>query len=91
MANAEPLPEFIGMATMDPDGTIVLNLVATSDTGDKGVGQLRYPMDHPQFMKIMRHLGGITPGATVPVRPFPPEPPEPSEPPKPPKPRRRYY
>lgn len=75
MADTRPL--YIGMATMDPDGTIVLNLRAVSDMGDVGVGQLRYPMDHPQFMMVFDHLGGIAPGDKVPVRPFPPEVPSP--------------
>lgn len=89
-APPKPQPEFIGSATMDPDGTIVLNLRAESDDGDVGIGQLRYPLTHPQYLMVFNHLGGLAPGDRVPVRPFPPDPPPP-EPPTapPPKPRPR--
>ena len=61
----------IGSATMLPDGTIVLRLRATSGGGMVGDGQFSYPPNHTQYEMIRRHLGGISPGETKPVPPFP--------------------
>ncbi len=71
---ADPLPP-IGMATMLPDGTLVLDLIADDGKGTRGIGQLRYPMDHPKYKYILTHVAPIAPGDKVPVKPFPPEPP----------------
>ncbi|MBP0463457.1 hypothetical protein J5Y09_06010 [Roseomonas sp. PWR1] len=62
--------EFIGMARMALDGTIILDLRAR-DGGTVGMAQLRYPPGHPQYAMILRHLGGMRPGESKPVRPFP--------------------
>jgi hypothetical protein len=61
----------IGTATMAPDGTITLQLRATGPGGAVGDGLFRYPPWHPQYEAILRHLGGLRPGETRPVRPFP--------------------
>lgn len=66
---------YIGMATMQPDGTITLDLRAESDQGDVGTGRLVYPPRHPQYQQILKHLGGLKPGERKPVKPFPDEPP----------------
>ncbi len=60
----------IGTAWMEADGTIILDLVARSGarTGD---GRLVYPPDYPDRGMIRRHLGGLRPGETRPVPPFP--------------------
>lgn len=67
---AEP-PASIGSATMQPDGTIVLQLRAGGGGGPVGDGRFSYPPGHPQYSMILRHLGGLRPGETRPVPPFP--------------------
>lgn len=69
-APADEAPS-IGMATMEPDMTIVLRLRAVSP-GAVGEGLLRYPPGHPQYEQIKAHLGGLQPGGSKPVPPFDP-------------------
>lgn len=64
-------PASIGSATLEKDGTIVLQLRAESEDGAVGDALLRYPKDHPKYEEILRHLGGLRPGETKPVPPFP--------------------
>ena len=60
----------IGVATMEDDGTIVLVLRAE---GPNAVGDalLRYSKTDPKYDEILRHLGGLKPGESKPVPPFP--------------------
>ncbi len=67
---AETHPESIGVASQEADGTIVLNLRATGE-GTVGDAQFRYPPSHPQYAMIKAHVGPISPGKSVSVRPFP--------------------
>lgn len=67
---AQPAPAPIGTARMEPDGTIVLDLTAR-EGGTAGHARLLCPRDHPDYEKILRHLGGLRPGETKPVAPFP--------------------
>ncbi|MEJ7733152.1 MAG: hypothetical protein WKG00_28645 [Polyangiaceae bacterium] len=60
----------IGVATMDPDGTIVLQLRAESQ-GAVGDAQLRYPRSHKDYQDVLSHLGGLKPGDSKPVPPWP--------------------
>lgn len=63
----------IGSAHREPDGTLVLWLLAESeDVSIVGHGELRYPPSHPDYDLVLRHLGPIPPGGQVLVRPFPP-------------------
>jgi hypothetical protein len=64
-------PASIGSATMLPDGTIVLQLRASGPGGTVGDGRFAYPPNHPDYAMVLRHLGGIRPGETKPVPPFP--------------------
>lgn len=68
-------PASIGTATMLPDGTVVLYLVATGPGGAHGHGTLRYPPGNPDREMVLRHLGGLTPGEGKPVPPWPDPPP----------------
>jgi len=61
----------IGSATMEENGTIVLQLRAESSDGKIGDALLRYPPDHPQYAEILRHLGGLQKGESKPVPPWP--------------------
>lgn len=64
--------ESIGMATMEPDGTIVLYLRAEDDeSGAVGDATLLYPRSDPDYRRVLDHLGGLSPGEEKPVRPFP--------------------
>lgn len=64
-------PDYIGTARMDRDGTIVLDLRAEDEGGAVGVGRLVYPPAHPQYQRVLEHLGGLEPGQSKPVPPFP--------------------
>jgi hypothetical protein len=64
-------PAAIGVATMRPDGTLVLDLRATGPGGALGDARLVYPPGHAQYQTILQHLGGMTPGQQKPVPPFP--------------------
>ena len=61
----------IGTATMEADGTIVLMLRAEGPGGEIGEGMTRYPPGHEDYEMVKRHLGGLTPGQSKPVPPFP--------------------
>jgi hypothetical protein len=61
----------IGTATMDKDGTIVLVLRAEGDKGLLGDGMLAYPRDHADYQKVLAHLGGLKPGESKAVKPWP--------------------
>lgn len=68
--------EYIGTATMLPDGTIQLRLRAPLPGGGSGEGELDYKPDDPDYQKILAHLGGLKPGETKPVKPWPDAPSE---------------
>jgi hypothetical protein len=61
----------IGVARMRPDGTIELDLRATGEGGTIGHGRLTYSPTHPQYQDVLRHLGGLKPGETKNVPPWP--------------------
>ena len=56
---------------MEPDGTIVLDLRAEGPGGIVGHGRLRYPKGHARYAEVLAHLGGLVPGETKAVRPWP--------------------
>ncbi len=60
----------IGSATMTADGTLKLMLRAEGG-GAVGDALLVYPKGHKEYDNILRHLGGLKPGETKPVPPFP--------------------
>jgi len=63
--------DFIGFASMEADGTLVLHLSAYLDNGETvGHGYFRYPPDHPEYETTLRHVGSIKPGEEKPVRPW---------------------
>jgi hypothetical protein len=72
-AAAGDRPEFIGTASMLPDGTIQLQLRAVNGSGAMGDALMTYPKDHPEYQMILDHIDGLTPGEHKPVKPFPPE------------------
>jgi hypothetical protein len=64
----------IGDATMDEDGTIHLTLRAESQHKGQpvvGDGKLSYRKGAPDYQMVFDHLGGLRPGESKPVPPFP--------------------
>ena len=61
----------IGTATRRPDGTIVLRLRSAPDPETVAEAQFEYPVTHPDYAMIVRHVGIIPIGKEVGVRPFP--------------------
>jgi len=60
---------YIGDATMDPDGTLVLNMRKTAD-GIHTSGRLRYKPGTKDYDEVLCHIGGIKPGEVKLVKPF---------------------
>jgi hypothetical protein len=56
---------------MKPDGTIVLQLRATDDSGAIGDGLITYLPGDPRYAEVLKHLGGLKPGESKPVPPWP--------------------
>lgn len=63
-----PAPS-IGVATMKPDGTIVLQLRAET-AGAIGDGLVEYKKGDPHYQEVLDHLGGLKPGQSKPVPPW---------------------
>jgi hypothetical protein len=63
----------IGSATMQADGTIVMQLRAEGPGPMIGDAQFVYPPNHQEYQSILEHLGGLAPGETKPVPPWPDE------------------
>jgi hypothetical protein len=61
----------IGRAMMKEDGTIILDLRAEGPGGLKGDARFIYPPTHERYESILKHLGGLEPGETKPVPPWP--------------------
>lgn len=64
------LPEYIGEATMQDDGTIVMNLLATEGP-IRGLGSVTVKPTDSNYQETLDHIGGLEPGETKPVRPWP--------------------
>jgi hypothetical protein len=64
-------PASIGTATMREDGTLVLDLRAAGPRGNVGEARFSYPPSHPEYEVVLRHLGGLRPGESKPVPPWP--------------------
>ena len=59
----------IGVATMTNDGVLTLRL-RSLPPGPIGEGTMRYKPGDPEYEDIKKHIGGIAPGETRPVRPW---------------------
>lgn len=62
-------PPSIGVATMQKDGTLVLQLRAEGP-GMVGDALFTYAPEHPQYKKVLEHIGGLTVGESKPVPPW---------------------
>jgi len=63
--------DFVGNATMEPDGTLLLTLFLPESSGMRGSTQRRYAPDDPFYRQVADHVGPVPVGGTVAVRPFP--------------------
>ncbi len=61
----------IGTASLDAEGAIVLDLRASDGRGILGDGRVVFPKAHPHYGAVLEHLGGLAPGETKPVPPWP--------------------
>ena len=64
----------IGTATMEADGTLILDLRAEGEKGMVGIARLVYPRTSPDYDDVLRHVGPIKPGEQKLVAPWPDEP-----------------
>ena len=64
-------PAPIGVATMEQNGTIVLDLRGEGPGRQVGHGRITYPPDHRDYRAVLDHLGGLQPGERKPVPPWP--------------------
>lgn len=62
----------IGVATMQSDGVLVLQLRAQGAGGLIGDARITYSPGDPNYQKVLQHLGGLKPGESKPVPPFAP-------------------
>ena len=60
----------IGMATMKPDGTIVLDLHGGPEA-NYAMGHIEYPPTDKDYAAVLQHLGGLAPGQSKGVPPWP--------------------
>ncbi|RYE83807.1 MAG: hypothetical protein EOO75_18885 [Myxococcales bacterium] len=60
----------IGTATMRPDRTLEMQLRAATADGTLGDAYFTYPPNHPQYRRMLEHVGGLTPGQSKPVPPW---------------------
>ncbi len=61
----------IGSARMEGDGTLILQLRAQAPGGTTGDALLRYSPGHPEYNRILQHLGGLAKGQEKPIPPWP--------------------
>lgn len=56
---------------MQADGTIYVWLRAEGEGGMIGDAFFSYPPSHEKYQQILQHLGGLEPGESKPVPPWP--------------------
>lgn len=66
-------PSNIGVAEMRNDGTIVLRLRAETPDGATGEGFFTYSPTDADYESVRRHVGGLEPGESKLVPPWPDE------------------
>lgn len=70
MGDTNP-PSTIGSATMKADGTIELLLRAEASDGAFGDAMFTYPLGHADYRMVLDHVGGLEPGESKAVPPWP--------------------
>ena len=67
---ADKIPKSIGIATMDSEGSIRMQL-RSYGPGPQAEGSFEYKKTDPKYKDILKHLGGMKPGETKSVPPWP--------------------
>lgn len=62
--------DYIGMAEMKEDRTVVLFLRAEGPNGQVGHSELLYTPSQAKYEEILKHVGPLKPGERKPVRPW---------------------
>ena len=70
-AHAHTEPQLIGTATMAPDHSIRLQLVSRECDGTLAHGDFVVQPNASNYAEILRHIGGLEPGQSKPVSPWP--------------------
>lgn len=70
-ARAQEHQEYIGMATMLPDGTIHMELHLPAPGGGWSESAVDYRPGDRYYDEVIDHVGGLNPGESKPVRPWP--------------------
>jgi hypothetical protein len=78
---AQEQQEYIGQATMLPDGTIHIELHIRLPPGGWADGAKDYKPGEQYYDEVLQHIGGLKPGENKLVRPWPDPPPAPPHPP----------
>src|SRR3569832_2995132 len=60
----------IGMARMHADGTILIG-VSTGGSGDRAQAVMQLKPGDTQYQPVLDHIGGLKPGETKPIPPWP--------------------
>ncbi|MFI5024566.1 MAG: hypothetical protein ACHQRJ_23300 [Alphaproteobacteria bacterium] len=67
---ADQSPRVIGMAMIKPNGTIIIDIYGGPET-NYALGHLEYRPTDPNYGAVLHHLGGLKPGETKGVPPWP--------------------
>jgi hypothetical protein len=68
--NTPKPPDSIGVAWLEPDRTLVMQLRAESKDKALGDALLRYKPDDPAYRRMLDHVGELKPGERKPVPPW---------------------
>ena len=64
---------FSGTATLEKDGTIVVQIISKEKGQPVAHGYFRYPTTHPEYSRISAHAGKLTVGVPKAIEPWPTE------------------
>src|SRR5438552_848768 len=67
----KPVDRSIGNATMLADGTIVMELRTSDDTGGSGHMTQKIKPGDMQYAQVLKQLGGLKPGQSKPINDYP--------------------
>jgi hypothetical protein len=70
-APPEVVDRSIGTATMLNDGTIVMQLRTSIDSGPEGRMTQKIKPSDMQYAQVLKRLGGLKPGQTKPITDYP--------------------
>lgn len=61
----------IGSASMDQNRVLILQLRAEGPNGELGDAMFTYKPGEPKYQEIIDHVGGLQPGESKPMPPWP--------------------